>query len=238
MKRLLVVSLCVRTAMRLVFMAVGVALVALLLSIRADVVELPRLAVETRGALVAEVQATRREVLAEVDHQAGAIRADAGAQVSALRTETLARVDALTGILDNQTSEALRIADSRAKDAVGSIDALRKDLAPVLTNAATLAGNGAALTQDVKDSLDDLYPDIRGTVASATVAVTSAAQASEAVRDAAPKLAESGVSIGQSFAGIALDVRREADELTKPKTTLQKVSDWAKLSARLLAAWF
>jgi hypothetical protein len=55
------------------------------------------------------------------------------------------------------------------------------------------------------------------------VAITSAAHASEAVRDAAPKVAESVVSIGKSADAIAADVKREADSITKPKHWYEKI---------------
>ena len=87
----------------------------------------------------------------------------------------------------------------------------------------------------MQNSLDDLYPDIKGTVASATVAVTSAAYASEAVRDAAPKVAKSVVDISGSLDGVAADVRREADEITKPKRWYQKILGPVYTAARLVA---
>jgi hypothetical protein len=49
------------------------------------------------------------------------------------------------------------------------------------------------------------------------VAITSAAHASEAVRDAAPKGAESVVSIGKSADAVAADVKRETDSVIAPK---------------------
>ena len=55
------------------------------------------------------------------------------------------------------------------------------------------------------------------------MAITSAAHASEAVRDAAPKVAESVVSIGKSADAIAADVKREADSITKPKHWYEKI---------------
>jgi len=67
------------------------------------------------------------------------------------------------------------------------------------------------------------YGHLRASTQSATVAITSAAHASEAVRDAAPKVAESVVSIGKSADAIAADVKREADSIIKPKHWYEKI---------------
>jgi hypothetical protein len=72
---------------------------------------------------------------------------------------------------------------------------------------------------------------VKATVESATVATTSAAQASEAIRDAAPKVARSVVRIGDSSAGIAEDVRREADRFTGPATLKERILDYLKMAA-------
>lgn len=93
---------------------------------------------------------------------------------------------------------------------------VQADLHPVLANAASL-------TKDTQDSLDDLYADIKASTESATVAITSAAHASEAVRDAAPKVAESVVSIGKSADAVAADVKREADSVIAPEPWYSKI---------------
>lgn len=120
--------LCVVTA---VTVAIGTALVALILSVRADVVELPRLAVESRGLLLAELQATRQELLAEVDRQASGIRQDALRQVNALRVDTTDVVTRIADTINQRSGEALRVADSRlsgAQVASRSADGIAADV--------------------------------------------------------------------------------------------------------------
>ena len=55
------------------------------------------------------------------------------------------------------------------------------------------------------------------------MAITSAAHASDAVRDAAPRVAESVVSIGKSADSVAADVKREADSVIAPKPWYSKI---------------
>ena len=191
----------------------------------------------TVAAIPGEIQATRTALVAEVDKQASGIRRDASGQVAALRTETLARMDTLSAMLDKRTGEALQIADVRLRGVQGTLDGMRGDLSPVLLNAATLEANYAALGKDARDSLDDLYPDIKASTESATVAITSAAHASEAVRDAAPKVAASVVAVGKSSVGIAADVKREADDITRPKRWYEKLIGPAYTIGRLVAAF-
>ena len=149
-------------------------------------------------------------------------RVDAGigkmdAQITALRGELMARVDKIESLADTRSGETLAIAAG-----------IQADLRPVLTNAA-------AITKDAQDSLDDLYPDIKGSTESATVAITSIAQASEAMRDAAPKVAQSVVGISASVNGIAADVHAATTDFVKPKTTWQKVRMWLETAGKVAA---
>ncbi len=164
-----------------------------------------------------EIRATRADILAEVDRQA-----------IGLRGELLPRVDMAIGLIDRRSGEAVAIADGRAKDAISQVVGLRADLKPALTNVA-------ALVKDAKDSLDDLYPEVRGLAASSNVAVTSMAYASEAVRDAAPKVAESVVGIGRSGNGIAADIHTATSDFVRPKTGWQKFKGWLETSGKIAA---
>ena len=73
---------------------------------------------------------------------------------------------------------------------------------------------------------------------SVTVAITSAAQASEAVRDATPKVAESVVGIGKSADAVAADVKREADSITKPKHWYEKILGPVYTVVKLVATFW
>jgi hypothetical protein len=171
----------------------------------------------TRSALTAEIQATRHDLLATVNTQATAIRKTADSRLGSIQQ-----------MVDTRTAQALQVADSRLAGATDQIAALRQDLHPLLANAA-------ALTKDTQDSLDDLYPDVKASTESATVAITSAAHASEAIRDAAPKVVASVVAIGKSSDGIAADVKREADAIVAPKKWWQKALGPVYTVARFVA---
>jgi hypothetical protein len=112
---------------------------------------------------------------------------------------------------------------ARVDTALGTVDAARRDLKPAIDGAV-------ALEADAKDSWDDVYWDVKAMVESATVAARGVAETSEAVGKAAPKLADSAV-------GIAADVRREADEITRPKRWWQKVLGPVYTAGRLVAAF-
>jgi uncharacterized protein YoxC len=143
------------------------------------------------------------------------------------------RLKDATTRLDSRVGEALAEVKATREEALATVNATMRTLdaraAAIQSDARPVLVNAAALTKDAQDSWDDLYPDMKATVESATVAVTSVAQASEEIRAAAPALAASAVQVGKSaestsasVAGVALDVKREVDEATRPKKWWQK----------------
>jgi len=155
------------------------------------------------------VSAARDQVLGEVR----VTRAAAVEQLKGIRGDLRVESGAWRGAIDG-----------RLAGAVGTLDGVRADLKPALAGAAALAEDGRA-------SWDDLYWDVKATVASATVATTSAAQASEAIRDAAPKVAASVVGVGQSADAIGKDFRRVVDKHTGPHPLRDQVVDYLKMAA-------
>ena len=184
-----------------------------------------------------EVAETRGELLAEVDRQATGIRGDAATQLNALRAQTLARVDAMQALLNKRSGEALVMADARLSGAQESLDGVLNGVPTVLANAATLEANYGALAKDAQDGLDDSYWDLKATIESANVAATSVAQTAETVRTAAPQIAASVEGIGKSADAIAGDVRREADDVTKPKRWWEKILGPVYAVVRIAAAF-
>ena len=172
------------------------------------------------AAVSGEVQTTRAALIAQVT----AARGDLSGQIEAARKDLLDRTerevaDLRTGVLGEVAQIRItadrRVGDSlaRADTALGKVEELRGDLKPVLANAATLEQHADALTGDVKDSLDDLYFDLKGSVASATVAATSVSQMSLDVRAALPKAITTWQGIGTNVDGITANINR----LTKPR---------------------
>ncbi len=159
-----------------------------------------------------EIQATRSAVLSEV----AAIRCDLSRQVTAARRELLGlterqaialRTDSLSEIEEIRKTADRRLGDSlsRVDTVLSQVDGLRSDLKPVLANTA-------ALTADAKESWDDLYWDVKASVASSTVAANSVAQTSLEIRGAVPQSVRTWNAIGGNVAAITGNV----DRLTKP----------------------
>ena len=126
-----------------------------------------------------------------------------------LRTDVLGEVAQIRATADRRVGDSL----ARVDTALGQVAEIRGDLKPVLANAATLEQHADALTSDAKDSLDDLYFDLKGSVASATVAATSVSQMSLDVRAALPKAINTWQGIGANVDGITANLNR----LTKPR---------------------
>lgn len=172
------------------------------------------------GAVSGELQATRSAVVAQV----AAARVDLSGQLEGARKDLLVRTeremaDLRAGVLDEaaqiRTTADRRVGDSLARvdTALGEVQELRADLKPVLANAATLEQHADGLTTDAKDSLDDLYFDVKASVASVTLATNSVGQMSMDVKAATPKALATWQGIGTNVDGITANV----NYLTKPR---------------------
>lgn len=210
---------------------VAASLSAFLLALQSTTAQLPRLAVETRDALLrtatAEGEKTRALIASLIQPVGEQTLALIDTHATRIEEKAIAELQYGTDALDRRAGEALVLAGETAQLLDQRAASMQADVRPVLANSA-------ALVKDAQESLDDSYWDGKALLESATVATTSAAQASEAVRDAAPKLSQSAVSVGHSVAGIAAAVKREADELTKPQTTRQKIAAWLGLIPRIV----
>lgn len=182
--------------------ALAVELVLLLQTVRATVAAVPGEIAATREALVAQVAAARGDLRGEIGGARRDLLARTERQAAALRTDTLAEVGEIRRTADRRLGDTLARVDS----ALGKIDEIRGDLRPTLANTA-------ALTADAKDSWDDLYWDVKASVASATVAANQFGRMSIDVRGAVPKTLATWQATATSVQGIADNVNR----LTKPK---------------------
>jgi hypothetical protein len=177
----------------------------------------------TREMLVGQLADTRSQVLLEIDKQSALIRGDAKTELEGIRQDTM-------DLLNSRTDSLLAILNIRSKELTDSVSALQGNVAGTLTGVN-------ALTKDAQDSWDDLYYDVKASTESATVTLTSAAQASEAIRDAAPSIVKSVNTVSASAAAVSQDVKREADELTKPKKWYEKILGPVYTVARIAAAF-
>jgi len=204
--------------------ALGCALLAALTGVAIQAVLLLHAATQAAralpGAVSGEIQTTRAVLVTQV----AAARGDLTDQIEAAREDLLARTerevaDLRTGVLGEvaqiRTTADRRVGDSLARvdTALGKVEELRGDLKPVLANAATLEQHADALTGDVKDSMDDLYFDVKASVASVTVAANSVGQMSMDVKAATPKALATWQGIGTNMNGITANI----NTLTKPR---------------------
>ena len=204
--------------------ALGCTLLAALTGVAVQAALLLHAATQTAralpGAIAGEIQTTRAVLVAQV----AAARGDLSSQIEAARKDLLARTEhevagLRSGVLGEvtqiRTTADRRVGDSLARvdTALGKVEELRGDLKPVLANAATLEQHADALTGDAKDSLDDLYFDVKASVASVTVAANSVGQMSMDVRTGTPKALATWQSIGVNVDGITANINR----LTKPR---------------------
>ena len=108
-----------------------------------------RAATATVAAIPGEVQATRRELIGVVD----AARKDLTAQVESARQDVLTRserqsaavrTDVMTEVAEIRKMADRRLGDTlaRADTALGTVEALRRDLQPVLDNSAAISRAG------------------------------------------------------------------------------------------------
>jgi hypothetical protein len=178
--------------------------------------------------VVAQILPTVSDAVSAGDKRIGEALADANA-----------RLDQAISAADSRLGQGLATADTRLGEVTGTADKLRGDLnAELISLNSTVAATAApvqSLTKDAQDSWDDLYDDVKGTVASATVAVTSVAQASEAVRDAAPAAVKGIVDIEKHVGGITADIHTATTDFVRPKTFWQKFKSWLETGGKIAA---
>jgi hypothetical protein len=172
----------------------------------------------TSYAITAEIQATRRELLATVNTQATAIQRTADHRLASIED-----------MVDARTQQALQIADARLTDATDQVAKVQADLHPVLANAAA--------SIDPKE-IQGTVRDTRFLVARAARTAGHIEQMSNAIEKATPEVSQSIVSVGKSADGIAADVKREADTVTRPKHWYEKVLGPVYTVGRIVAAFF
>ena len=198
----------VKTIQQLLFCSLLAALVAvavyaalLLDAARRTVAALPTEIDGTRSALLSQTSGLRQDLNEQIAQTRRDLLSRTERQVAALRTDTLSEVDQVRQTADRRMGDTL----SRVDVALARIDEIRGDVRPVLANAA-------ALTADAKDSMDDLYWDVKSSVESATVAANSFGQMSLEIRGAVPRTIATWDGIGGNFQAISGNLAR----LTKP----------------------
>lgn len=204
------------------------ALVVVVLNV---VIDIPRRLDLSGMALSVEVKALREGLIGEVQ----ATRQDIDQQLTGIRSDSTATLRDFRMVADQRLGDTL----TRADRTLSLLEGMRGDVQPVLASlppavaqltastAKTLAGVDA-LTQDGKDSLDDVYYDIKASVESGTVAMRGVAETAEAVGKATP-------AIAASASGIAADIHTATNDFVRPRTFWQKVKAWLETTGKIAA---
>lgn len=191
----------------------------------------------TRALLDRQANATRTALLAEVARQGDAIRTQALAEVRHGVNAGLERVDAIAAVAragveraDFRLGQTLAVVDRHAEVAEGAVVKASETLAGVRADLQPVLQASAGAVKDAQDSWDDLYPDVKASVASGTVAIAGIGRAADEVARAAPVMRENSTAIMQDF-------RRTVDDATKPKKPWEKALGPVYVIMRIVAAF-
>ena len=182
-----------------------------------------RAATATVAAIPVEIEATRRELIGVVE----AVRKDLTAQVESARQDVLTRAErqsaALRTDVMTEVAEIRKMADrrlgdtlARADTALGTVEALRRDLQPVLDNSAAIAAQVNAslpLFLDCDHNVDCVFNRYVGASKGIERAAQNFGQASTTFNNAFPRILGSADSLVADSAATAANIKR----LTTPK---------------------
>jgi chromosome segregation ATPase len=144
-------------------------------------------------------------------------------ELRAIRTDLAGTQAHLVSLLDRQLGQTNR--------SIAELARIRRDLQPVLHQTA-------AAVKDAQETLDDLYPDIRAAVESATVTTTAAAHTSEAIAAVAPETTRAASQVVVEAAGVTSDVHTFTTDLVKPqpwwKKLLKTIAGVVGIAGRIL----
>jgi len=161
----------------------------------------------TRAALLGEVDAARRDF----NQQLRRLTDRSDRQMTALRVETLAEVDQFRQTADRRLGDTL----ARADTAVGTLEAVRRDLKPALDNSAAITAQVNAalpLFLDCDHNPDCVFNRYVGASKGIERAAANFSQTTTDVRNAVPQMLATWNQIGVGVAGTATNL----DRLTKP----------------------
>ena len=182
-----------------------------------------RAATATVAAIPGEVEATRRELIGVVE----AVRKDLTAQVESARQDVLTRserqsaalrTDVMTEVAEIRKMADRRLGDTlaRADTALGTVEALRRDLQPVLDNSAAITAQVNAslpLFLDCDHNADCVFNRYVGAFRGIERAALNFGQMSMDFRGSLPDALTTWGGIGDDMHGITGNVKK----LTTPR---------------------
>lgn len=184
----------------------------------------------TRTALVAQVAGARADLTAQVAAARRDVLVRTERQVAAVRTDVMDQVAQIRVTADRRIGDSL----ARVDTAMEKIEEVRGDVKPVLDHAGSVAkqvDDAAPLFLDCEYNPDCAFNRFQGT----SKAIEQMAQAGA---KAAPEITASVAGIASSGNAIAADAKREADEIAKPKTPVEKALGPIYTLARIIGIFW
>jgi hypothetical protein len=169
----------------------------------------------TRMALIGEIAGARRDL----NVLAKGTQDDLNSQMTALRKETLAEVAEIRQTADRRIGDTLGRVDgalAHADTALGTVEAIRKDMKPVFDHAGSVAAqvdDAAPLFLDCDYNQDCAFNRFQGTSKAFERAAINFGQMSQDVRVALPGFVKNANSLVADSAATAANIKR----LTTPK---------------------
>ena len=192
--------------------ALVVCTILLLRAATATVAAIPGEVEATRRELIGVVEATRKDLTAQVESARQDVLARSERQSAALRADVMAEVAEIRKMADRRLGDTL----ARADTALGTMEALRRDLQPVLDNSAAIAAQVNAslpLFLDCDHNADCFFNRYVGASRGIERAALNFGQASTTFNSALPGFVRNADSLVADSAATANNIKR----LTTPK---------------------
>jgi ABC-type transporter Mla subunit MlaD len=192
--------------------ALVVCAILLLRAATATVAAIPREVEATRRELIGVVEAARKDLTAQVESARQDVLTRSERQSAAFRTEVMTEVAEIRKMADRRLGDTL----ARADTALGTVEALRRDLKPVLDNSAAITAQVNAslpLFLDCDHNVDCVFNRYVGASKGIERAALSFGQASTTFSSALPGFVRNADSLVADSAATANNLNR----LTKPK---------------------
>lgn len=190
-------------------------------------------------AVSTELQAARTELTGQIEDARKDVLLRSERQVAALRTDLMAKVSEVSGLADRRIGDTL----ARVDTALGTADALRADLQPALTNAASITGHVNSITAHVDDALpqftDCAYLDADGTPVGGNpdCAFNRFQGMSKAFETASLDVSTMTRDFRGAIPGVLADVKRAADGSARAsESTAQVMANFAR-ATKPLPTW-
>jgi hypothetical protein len=178
--------------------------------------------------LDSRLQRVQTAALFEVDIQANRMRERMDAQLTALQTRLFSEVGQTREMLDRRTGDAL----ARVDRAIGTVEALRADLQPTLSNVRDISAH-ANEASAVLLRRDALPAQLLGLTAATKVTLGQTATTMRIIQQATPELVATAQEIGdnvkETTAASTEASRRTAEVMTNFARATKPLPTWARI---------